>query len=361
MLYHLIYPMAEVFKPFNVFGYITVRAAIAFFVSFVMALILFPPFIKKMRQVKANQIIRTDGPESHLEKVGTPTMGGLVVIVVVLVTMLICGRLDNLYTILLVFCTLSFGVVGVLDDYLKLSRKSSDGLHAKFKLISQVCIAFIISTSIYLIFGREQGGVVSIPFFKSLKIDLSWGYILFGVFLIVGSSNAVNLTDGLDGLAGGLLLPVFITYGFLSYILGHKELAEYLFLDYLNISSEVLVYCLAMIGGLCGFLWYNAHPAEIFMGDTGSLSFGGIIGTIAMMTKHELLLAIVGGVFVAEALSVIIQVGSYKLRGGKRVFLMAPLHHHFELKGLKENKVITRFWIVGALLAVAALSTLKLR
>lgn len=360
MLYHFIYPLAQKITFFNVFGYITFRGAIAFVLSFLLCLIFFPPFIKKMKEVKAAQIIRTEGPKSHLTKVGTPTMGGLVVIVVTVITMLICGRLDNLYILLLLFCTISFGVIGVLDDYLKLSRHSSDGLHAKFKLISQICIAFIISLSIFLIMGRESS-YISIPFVKGFKIDLSWFYILFGVFLIVGASNAVNLTDGLDGLAGGLLIPVFLTYGLFSYIQGHKDMASYLFLDYLPVSGEILVYCLAILGGLCGFLWYNTHPAEIFMGDTGSLSFGGIIGTIAMMTKQELLLAIVGGVFVAETVSVMIQVIYFRKTGGKRFFLMAPLHHHFEQKGWKETKVISRFWIVGALLAVAALATLKIR
>lgn len=359
MLFHIIYPLSKKITILNVFGYITVRAAIAFLLSFLLCLLLFPPFIKKMKQIKAAQVVRTDGPKSHLTKIGTPTMGGLLVIFVTFITMLFCGRLDNLYILILLFCTISFGIIGVVDDYLKLSKRSSDGLHAKFKLISQICIAFIISLSLFLIMGKEMS-YISIPFFKDLKITLSWGYILFGIFLIVGSSNAVNLTDGLDGLAGGLLLPVFATFGLISYILGHKELSEYLYLDYFAISSEVLVYCLAMLGGLCGFLWFNTHPAEIFMGDTGSLSFGGIIGTIAMMMKQELLLGIIGGVFVAETCSVIIQVLYYK-RTKRRVFLMAPLHHHFEMMGLKETKVITRFWIIGAILAVIALSTLKLR
>lgn len=362
MLYHIIYPLAQKVTFFNVFGYITFRGAIAFVLSFLLCLIIFPSFIKRMKEIKVAQIIRTEGPKSHLAKVGTPTMGGLVVIIVTVVTMLICGRLDNLYILLLLFCTVSFGIIGVLDDYLKLSRHSSDGLHAKFKLISQICIAFIISLSIFLIMGRDSS-YISIPFVKSesFKINISWFYVLFGVFLIVGSSNAVNLTDGLDGLAGGLLIPVFLTYGLFSYIQGHKEMAKYLFLDYLPVSGEILVYCLSILGGLCGFLWFNTHPAEIFMGDTGSLSFGGIIGTIAMMTKQELLLGIVGGVFVAETISVIIQVVYFKKTGGKRFFLMAPLHHHFEQKGWQETKVIARFWIVGALLAVVSLATLKLR
>ncbi len=359
MLFHLLYPLSQNFKPLNVFGYITVRSGVAFVISFLICLMIFPYFIRKMKAYKAAQIIRDEGPKSHQLKVGTPTMGGLVVIFAVIATLLLCGNFFNMYTIVLLFCTISFGFVGFLDDYLKLSRKSSDGLHGHFKLISQVLLAAIVTISIYIIVG-DKYSYITIPFVKGMKIYLSYFYIPIGILIIVGSSNAVNLTDGLDGLAGGLLLFVFVTFGLLCYITGHKEIAQYLFLDYFNLSAELLVYCFAMIGGLCGFLWFNSHPAEVFMGDTGSLSFGGIIGTIAMMIKQELLLVIVGGVFVAETLSVIIQVLSYKYRK-KRVFLMAPLHHHFELKGWHENKVITRFWLVGAVLAVLALSTLKLR
>ncbi|HBD96164.1 MAG: phospho-N-acetylmuramoyl-pentapeptide-transferase [Spirochaetes bacterium GWF1_31_7] len=359
MLYHILYPLSKYVTFFNVFGYITVRAATAFVISFILSLVLFPPFIRKMKAWKASQIIRTDGPESHLIKVGTPTMGGLVVIVVAIITMVLCGNLSNLYILVLLFCTISFGIIGMIDDFLKLSKKSSDGLHAKFKLISQIILALIVTLCIYFIMGKSAGEI-SIPFVKSFKLDISIFYIPFGVFLITGFSNAVNLTDGLDGLAGGLLMLVFATFGLLSYIFGHKEIADYLLVDYLPQASEVLVYCFAMLGGLIGFLWFNSHPADIFMGDTGSLSFGGIIGTIAMMIRQEFLLGIVGGVFVAETLSVIIQVISYK-RTGKRVFLMAPLHHHFELKGWHESKIITRFWIIGAILAVVALSSLKLR
>lgn len=359
MLFHLLFPLSKYYTFLNVFGYITFRSAFAFIMSFILSLILFPVFIKKMRAWKASQIIREDGPESHMSKVGTPTMGGVVVIFVSLLTMLVCGNFYNLYILVLLFCTISFGIVGMIDDYLKLSRRSSDGLHAKFKLISQILLGLIITLCIYFIMGKSAGEI-TIPFVKSFRLDISVFYIPFGVFLITGFSNAVNLTDGLDGLAGGLLMIVFATFGLLSYISGHKEIAEYLILDYLPQSSEVLVYCFAMLGGLCGFLWFNTHPADIFMGDTGSLSFGGIIGTIAMMIRQELLLGIIGGVFVAETLSVIIQVISYK-KTGKRVFLMAPLHHHFELKGWHESKIITRFWIIGAILAVVALGSLKLR
>lgn len=371
MLYHFFYPLAKYYTFLNVFGYITVRSVIAFIMTFLLALIIFPFFIKIMKKWKANQIIRDDGPESHYDKVGTPTMGGVVVIFTIVLTLLVCGNFSNLFIITILFCTISFGVVGMLDDYLKVSKKSSDGLHAKFKLISQILLALIISITIYLALGKDLS-YISIPFFKNLQIPLDgvslfyikipdyFFYIPIATFIIVGASNAVNLTDGLDGLAAGLLVAVFATFGLLSYITGHKEIAEYLYIDFIPMSSELLVYCFAMLGGLSGFLWFNSHPAEIFMGDTGSLSFGGIIGAISLMIKQELLLAIIGGVFVAEVLSVVIQVGSYKMRR-KRVFLMAPLHHHFELKGWKESKIITRFWIIGAILSIIALGSLKIR
>lgn len=359
MLYHFIYPLSKYFTGLNIFYYITFRSVIAFMITFTICLLVFPWFIKVMKQWKANQIIRDEGPESHKIKVGTPTMGGLLVIISVIFSLLICGNFSNLYILIILFCTISFGIIGFFDDYLKISRKSSDGLHGKFKLISQLLLAVIISTAIYIILGKEAA-YLNVPFLKDVKIPLGILYIPFGTFVIVAFSNAVNLTDGLDGLAGGLLIAVFATFGVLSYIIGHKKIAEYLYLDFIGMSGELLVYCFAVIGGLCGFIWYNSHPAEIFMGDTGSLSFGGIVGTMALMIKQELLLAIVGGVFVAETMSVIIQVVSYKLTG-KRVFKMAPLHHHFELKGWDESKVIARFWIVGGIMAVIAMGSLKIR
>lgn len=359
MLYHIIYPLAKTFGFINVFGYITFRSVLAFLITFLLCVLVFPFFIKKMVQFKVNQIVRKEGPQSHQIKVGTPTMGGFLVIIGMVTSLLICGNFNNFYVLIILFATISFGVVGFFDDYLKITRKSSDGLHAKFKLFSQIFLATAISTAIYLIMGNDVA-YISVPFFKNLKIYLSYFYIPFGVFWIVGFSNAVNLTDGLDGLAGGLLVPVVLTMGLFCYVIGHKEFAQYLYLEYIPMSAELLVYSFAFIGGLCAFLWYNSHPAQIFMGDTGSLSFGGIIGTMALMIKQELLLLIVGGVFVAETLSVIIQVTSYKLRK-KRIFLMSPLHHHFELKGWKESKIITRFWIIGGILAVIALGTLKLR
>lgn len=359
MLYHFIYPLSKFFTGFNIFGYITFRTVIAFILTFLICLLIFPKFINVMKNWKASQIIRDDGPESHKDKIGTPTMGGLLVIIAVVINILICGNFSNLYILIILFCTISFGIIGFFDDFLKISRKSSDGLHAKFKLISQIILALVISSSIYFILGKNMG-YITIPFLKNIKIYMGLLYIPFGAFVIVAFSNAVNLTDGLDGLAGGLLIAVFATFGLLSYVTGHAEIAKYLYLDFIGMSGELLIYCFAMIGGLCGFIWYNSHPAQIFMGDTGSLSFGGIVGTIALMIKQELLLVIIGGVFVAETLSVIIQVVSYKLTK-KRVFKMAPLHHHFELKGWAESKIIARFWIIGGMLAIIAIGSLKLR
>ncbi len=359
MLYHIIRPVMKYLTGMDTFSYITVRSIIAFVISFALCLIAFPIFIKKMKEWKLSQIIRNEGPQTHLSKVGTPAMGGIVVIIAMLISMAICGNFYNDYTMVIIFVTITLGIVGFVDDYLKITKKSSDGLQAKFKLIQQILIALIVSTFIYFILGDKMS-YIAVPFLKNVKIHLSFFYIPVGAFIIVASSNAVNLTDGLDGLAAGLLIAVVATFGILAYISGHKELSEYLLIDHIPISAEILVYCFAFMGGLAGFLWFNAHPAEIFMGDTGSLSFGGIIGTMSLMIKQELLLMIVGGVFVAETLSVIIQVISFKYFR-KRVFLMAPLHHHFELKGWKESKIITRFWIFGGLLALVALGTLKLR
>ena len=360
MLYHFIFPISKWITGLNVFGYITFRSVIAFITTFLLCVIFFPIFIKILIKWKANQIIREEGPKSHNSKTGTPTMGGFLVIVSMLISLLICGNFKNLYILIILFATITFAIIGFVDDYLKISKKTSDGLHGRIKLISQILVATIISVAIYIILGREFA-YINIPFLKNVRIDLGGAfYIPFGIFVIVATSNAVNITDGLDGLASGLLIVVTMTFGVLCYLSGHEPLASYLYIDFLPLSSELLVYCFAFIGGLCGFLWYNSHPAQVFMGDTGSICFGGIIGTIALMIKQELLLAIIGGVFAAETLSVIIQVFYYKTTK-KRFFLMAPLHHHFELKGWAESKVITRFWIIGGILAILALGSLKLR
>ncbi len=363
MLYHFLFRLSKWFTGFNIFNYITVRAVIAFILTFLFCVIFFPFFIKKLKNWKANQIIREEGPKSHNIKSGTPTMGGLLVILSMLVSILICGNFNNQYILLIIFATIAFSLVGFLDDYLKISKKTSSGLHAKFKLISQIFISTLITGAIYLIHLKKNIDIayLNIPFLKNTTLYLNWFlYIPLSIFIIVSFSNAVNVTDGLDGLASGLLIAATSTIGILCYIIGHEKFASYLYLDFLPLSGELLVYCFAFIGGLCGFLWFNSYPAQIFMGDTGSICFGGIIGTLAIMIKQELLLAIISGVFVAEALSVVIQVAFYKLTK-KRVFLMAPLHHHFELKGWTESKIIARFWIIGGILAVFAIGTLKLR
>lgn len=361
MLYHIIFNFSKRFTLLNVFGYITVRAVIAFILSFFICFIFFPRFIKFLIKWKANQIIREEGPKKHLDsKVGTPTMGGLLVIVSIIISLIICGNFFNLYIWIILFATVTFAIIGFLDDYLKISKKTSEGLQSKIKLISQILTAAIISIAIYFILGKDFA-YINIPFFKNIGIYLGGIlYISLSTFIIVASSNAVNITDGLDGLASGLLIAVVSTFSVLSYLIGHESFAKYLYLDFLPLSGELVVYCFAFIGGLCGFLWFNSHPAQIFMGDTGSLCFGGIMGTIAIMIKQELLLAISGGVFVAETLSVIVQVIYFKMTK-KRLFLMAPLHHHFELKGWTESKIIARFWIIGGILAVIALGSLKLR
>ncbi len=361
MLYHIIFKLSNKFTLFNVFGYITFRSVIAFILSFTLCVIFFPRFIKFLTKWKANQIIREEGPKKHLDsKVGTPTMGGLLVIVSILISLLFCGNFLNLYIWIMLFATITFAIIGFFDDYLKISKKTSEGLQSKIKLFSQILTAAIISISIYFILGKDFA-YINIPFFKDIGIYLGgFLYISLSTFIIVASSNAVNITDGLDGLASGLLIAVVSTFSVLSYLTGHESFAKYLYLDFLPLSGELVVYCFAFIGGLCGFLWFNSHPAQIFMGDTGALCFGGIMGTIAIMIKQELLLAISGGVFVAETLSVIIQIIYYKMTK-KRFFLMAPLHHHFELKGWTESKIIARFWIIGGILAVIALGSLKLR
>lgn len=363
MLYLLGTKLSKYFFALNLFRYITVRSVLAFLITFFICMVFFPLFIKAMKQWKASQSIREEGPKSHSKKAGTPTMGGVLVIISLLVSLLLCGNFTNLYMVIILFATVAFALIGFIDDYLKVSKRTPDGLHGRIKLLSQIFIASVVVVSIYYILSKTNKDIayLTVPFFKNVKFYVGpIFYIIFCTFVIVSSSNAVNLTDGLDGLAGGLLIPVTVAYGFLSYAMGHEKIASYLFIDFIPMSSELLVFSFALMGGLTGFLWFNSHPAEIFMGDTGSLCFGGLIGTIAIMIKQELLLVIAGGVFVAETLSVIIQVLSFKLRK-KRVFLMSPLHHHFELKGWSESKIITRFWIIGGILAVITIVSLKLR
>ena len=359
MLKELLYPLVDRFSFFNIFQYISFRSAYAAVTALFVSFLLGPWLIKKLSSWKAGQEIREDGPKTHFHKTGTPTMGGLIIIAAIVLSVFLWQDLTNSYTWIVLASVLGFGLIGFIDDYLKVFRKSSVGLQARFKLIGQFTLSLVIVCFIYLE-GNEYTTLLYLPFFKYPVADLSVFYIPLGVLLLVFTSNAVNLTDGLDGLATGLVLLVAMAFAFLTYISGRSDYAEYLQIPYIAEGAELTVFCLSLVGACIGFLWYNAHPAEVFMGDTGSLALGGIIGVIALMIKKEILMIIIGGVFVLEAFSVIIQVVSYKLRK-KRVFKMAPLHHHFELKGWDESKVVIRFWILGGLFVILSLSTLKLQ
>ncbi len=359
MLKELLYPLVEYFSAFNIFQYITFRAAYAAVTALFISFLLGPKIIKALKKFKLGQMVRSDGPQSHMYKTGTPTMGGIIMILAVLVSCLLWQDFSNPYVWIGVVSLLGFGIVGFLDDYLKITRKSTEGLHARFKIIGQITISLIIVLFIYFN-GNEHTTLLYLPFFKNPVLDLGVLYIPFGVFVLVSWTNAVNLTDGLDGLAIGLVIMAGIAFAILTYITGRADYAEYLQIPYLPESSELPVFCFALVGAAVGFLWFNSHPAEVFMGDTGSLALGGVLGVVSLMIKKEILLVIIGGVFVLEALSVVIQVLSFKITG-RRVFKMAPLHHHFELKGWAETKVVIRFWIMGGMFAILALSTLKIQ
>ncbi len=359
MLKELLYPLVDYFTAFNIFQYITFRAAYAAVTALFISFLFGPKIISGLRKFKLGQMVRKDGPQSHLSKTGTPTMGGLIIILAILVACLLWMDMTNPYMWIGIVSMLGFGFVGFMDDYLKITRKSSEGLQARFKLYGQILVSLVIVLFLYFN-ANEHTTLLYLPFLKKPVLDLGVFYIPAAVFLLVYSTNSVNLTDGLDGLAVGLVMLVGIAFGILTYIVGRADFAEYLQVPYLPESSELPVYCFALIGAAVGFLWFNAHPAEVFMGDTGSLALGGALGVVALMIKKEILFVIIGGVFLLETLSVIIQVVSYKTRG-KRVFKMAPLHHHFELKGWAETKVVIRFWIMGGMFAILALSTLKLQ
>jgi len=361
MLLDIFLPLIKYFSAFNIFRYITFRTAAALVCALFICFFIGPRLIRFLARVKAGQSIRSDGPSTHKSKSGTPTMGGLLILAGLVLAMLLFGKLDNPYVIIALIAAIQFGLIGFLDDYLKIVRKDTHGLPGRYKILMQCIVSLSVVGALYLN-PLHSGELtkISVPFFADFSIDLGWLYIPFAIVLLVGSSNSVNLTDGLDGLAIGLTLLAAMAFAAIAYVTGHFNIATYLKIPFLAGSAELTVFCGALFGAGLGFLWYNSHPAEVFMGDTGSLALGGVLGLIALMLKKEILLVLVGGVFVAEALSVIIQVAVFKLRG-KRVFRMAPLHHHYELKGWHENKVITRFWIVGLLLAILALATLKVR
>ncbi|PKN52791.1 MAG: phospho-N-acetylmuramoyl-pentapeptide-transferase [Deltaproteobacteria bacterium HGW-Deltaproteobacteria-13] len=359
MIYHLLYPLHTTFSFFNVFRYITFRTIFASITALLICLIFGQWMIQKLQEMQIGQQIRDDGPQSHLVKKGTPTMGGILIILSVVISTLLWTNLSDVYVWIILLVTVGYGLIGFIDDYRKLAGKSSKGVSGKTRLIAEIIIALFVSMILYMKPGFNSQ--ITIPFFKTVLPNLGWGYVLLSTFIIVGAANAVNLTDGLDGLAIGPVVICFVTYLLFAYFAGNVKIASYLQVAHVSGAGELAVFCGAIVGAGLGFLWFNAYPAEIFMGDVGSLSLGGALGTIAITTKQEILLAIVGGIFVMETFSVIFQVGYFKMTGGKRILRMAPLHHHFELKGWAEPKVIVRFWIISILLALMALSTLKLR
>jgi phospho-N-acetylmuramoyl-pentapeptide-transferase len=359
MFLELIRPLIKFFTPFNVFIYLTFRSAFAALTTLLICFIFGGRIIEFLRKLKIGQSVREDGPQTHLVKTGTPTMGGIFIILSVVIAMLFWGDLQNKSIWITMGAFLAFGAVGFIDDYLKVTQKNSAGLPAWLKLTGQFAIAITIVLVIYFT-GGEDITALYIPFFKDPVLDMGWLWIPFAVLLLVGESNAVNFSDGLDGLLAGLLILVFLTLAILTYITGRIDYSAYLGIPYIPEAGELTVFCLAATGACVGFLWFNAHPAEIFMGDVGSLSLGGVIAVISLITKKEILILVIGGVFVIEILSVILQVVSFKLRK-KRIFKMAPLHHHYELLGMSENKTVIRFWILGGLFAIIALSTLKIQ
>lgn len=359
MLYKLIYLFHTNLSLLNVFRYITFRTIVATLSSLFLIFIFGGWAIKKLRTMQVGQVIREDGPPNHLEKAGTPTMGGCLILPVIMASTILWAEPANIYVWLILFVIFSYGLIGFADDYLKMARKNSKGLSMKAKFALQVLVALVVAIILDLNPGFDT--LLNVPFFKNITPDLGWLYIPLAVFIIVGTSNAVNLTDGLDGLATGPIVVAFTSYLIFSYLAGHVKIAEYLQIPYVAGTGELSVLCGAVVGAGLGFLWYNAFPAEVFMGDVGSLPLGAVLGTVAVMTKQELVLVLVGGIFVVETLSVIFQVAYFKITGGQRIFRMAPIHHHFELKGWAESKVTVRFWVIAIILALLSVSTLKLR
>jgi phospho-N-acetylmuramoyl-pentapeptide-transferase len=362
MLYYLLYPLRDVIVGFNVFRYITFRTAFAALTALLISFILGPWLIERMHRIKIGQFIREEGPKSHQQKAGTPTMGGILINVAILIPTILWADILNPYIWIILFVTFAYATIGFFDDYLKLARKRNLGLTAKQKFTAQFGVALLAGLAIAYLpsIHNNYSTVLTFPFLARVVLNLGVLYIPFIMIVIVGASNAVNLTDGLDGLAIGSTLIAAATYAVLTYAAGHFRIADYLRIAWVPQTGELAVFCGAMVGASLGFLWFNAHPAEIFMGDVGSLALGGAIGCLAVMIKQEILLVLVGGLFVIEALSVIIQVASFKLTG-RRVFKMSPIHHHFELSGWKETKVVVRFWIIAIMFAMLSLATLKLR
>ena len=374
LLYQKLYPF---FHPFRIFRYLTFRTAFASLTALLIALLIGPYVIQKLREFQIGQYIREDGPQSHQKKSGTPTMGGVLIVIAILLPTVLWSDPSNPYVWITVFSTLAFGAIGFADDYIKVVKRRNLGLTARAKLFWQgLAAATVAIVLVVLDQFRIFSTTMSVPFIKSLRPDMQWHwagslphlgllaflpFVAFVVFVLMGASNAVNLTDGLDGLAIGCTIIAAGALAVLTYVSGNVVFADYLELQRMPLVGELTVFCGSMVGASIGFLWYNAHPAEIFMGDVGSLALGGAIGTVAVIIRQELLLPFIGGIFILEAVSVVLQVGSYKLRNGKRIFKMAPLHHHFEQMGWHESKVIARFWIGALVFALFALTTLKLR
>jgi len=361
MLYHLLFPLQAWFSPFRLFRYITFRGALAIVIALGISLFLAPAVIRMLRGWNIKQYIREEGPQAHRVKAGTPTMGGLIILLAVAGATLLCTRWDTPLYWLLLGTTLAFGAIGFADDYLKMRRRQNEGLTSRQKFALQVLVA--AGAGAFLYYYSGQGGfdtTLTVPFLKGVRPDLGLFYIPFAVLVIVGSSNAVNLTDGLDGLAIGSTLVAAATYAILTYAAGNAVIAGYLDIPNVKGTGELAIFAAALVGASLGFLWFNAHPAQVFMGDVGSLALGAAIGTLALIIKQELLLVVVGGLFVLEALSVILQVASFKSRK-KRIFRCAPLHHHFELGGWAETQVVVRFWILAILFSLLGLATLKIR
>ena len=361
MLFNLLSPLAEDIQFLNLFRYITFRTGGAIITALTISFILGPTIISWLKSQQGNASnIREDVPDTHLKKAGTPTMGGFLILLSLTISTVLWADIQNESVWLVLFATVGFGTIGFADDYLKLTKQNSKGLRGRVKLMFQLLIAAIAAYWAMSVTGAPLSGAVAIPFFKNMLSQLGWFFIPFAAFVLVGTSNAVNLTDGLDGLA---IVPVMIAagcFGLISYLVGNTVFSSYLQLHYIEGAGELAVFCGALVGASLGFLWFNAPPAMVFMGDTGSLAVGGALGAISIVTKHELVLAIIGGLFVLETASVIIQVASFKLTG-RRVFAMAPLHHHFEKKGWAESTIVIRFWIIAVVLALFGLATLKLR
>lgn len=361
MLYYLLLPLKDFVSGFNLFRYITFRAAWAAITALMISLFVGPYIIRKLQQYQIGEEIRADGPETHQKKAGTPTMGGLIILAALIIPTLLWARIENIYIQIVLFSTLWMGIVGFVDDYLKAVKKMPKGLVARYKFLGQLSLGLIVGSILYFAPQFSEINTLStVPFFKNYEIDFGLFYIPMVIFIITATSNSVNLTDGLDGLAIGLVGISALAWAGIAYVSGRTDFSDYLNIIYLPGAGELTVYCAALVGASLGFLWYNSFPAKVFMGDTGSLALGSALGTLAILLRKELFLPIIGGIFVAETLSVIIQITYYKYTK-KRFFRMAPIHHHFELKGWEEPRVVVRFWILAILLALFSLSTFKIR